>query len=85
MFRINFLINIDFFKIYKTHILGKKKILALLLEYLTKKSVNKDIDNTSTTLEIEYINGIKTLFFLSIGDEIKFFRDCTSRQDKFMP
>tara|TARA_B100000700_G_C14615677_1_gene655744 strand:- start:196 stop:306 length:111 start_codon:yes stop_codon:yes gene_type:complete len=33
--------------------LGIKKILELDLEYLTKKSVKKDIDKTSTSLESE--------------------------------
>ena len=31
----------------------------LLLEYLTKLSVKKDIDKTSNSLDNEYISGIK--------------------------
>ena len=57
-FRINFLIIVDFCRIKKTNNLGIRKILKLLREYLTKMSVNREIDKTSTTLESEYINGI---------------------------
>jgi len=48
----------NFFKIMKTHFLGINNRLKLLLEYLTKMSVNRDIDKISSTLESEYINGI---------------------------
>ncbi len=50
----------DFFKIKKTNDLGMNQILKLLLEYLTRISVIRDIDITSTNLEKEYIKGIIT-------------------------
>ena len=59
MLRKYFLITDDFLRIMKTIFLGITKKILLLLEYLTKESVNKDIDKTSTNLDNEYINGIK--------------------------
>ena len=56
--RIYFLIIDDLFKIKKINLRGCRNTLILLLEYLTKQSVNIDIDNTSTNLDIEYINGV---------------------------
>tara|TARA_B100000579_G_C22388140_1_gene646036 strand:+ start:454 stop:624 length:171 start_codon:yes stop_codon:yes gene_type:complete len=49
----------DFFKTKKINFLGNKKILTLLLEYLTKLSVKKEINKTSTNLNNEYIIGIR--------------------------
>ena len=41
----------DFFRTRKTSVLGNMSIHKLLLEYLTKMSVNIDIDKTSNNLE----------------------------------
>ena len=43
----------DFFRTKKTNFLGNKKILKLLLEYLTKESVNIEINKTSNNLDNE--------------------------------
>ena len=43
----------EFFKIKNIIFLGKKKILILLVEYLTKVSVNNDIVKTSINLDNE--------------------------------
>ena len=51
--------KLDFLKSKKINFLAIKKILTLLLEYLTKLSVNIEIMNTSRNLEIEYKKGIK--------------------------
>ena len=51
-------VKADLFKIKKTNFLGISKILELLLEYLTKISVNSEIEKTSKNLDNEYINGM---------------------------
>ena len=58
MLRKSFLRNEDFFIIKKTKVLGILKISKLLLEYLTKQSVNRATDEISNILNIEYIKGI---------------------------
>ena len=45
--RINFLVKDDFFNIKKINFLGNSKILKLVLQYLTKMSVRREIDKTS--------------------------------------
>ena len=55
--RIIFLIKADFFKIKKINDLGNRKILILLLEYLTNVSVKMEIKKTSMNLDSEYIIG----------------------------
>ena len=83
--RITFLVKEDCFKIKITNLLGSSKILKLLLEYLTKLSVKKEIDKISTNLVNEYINGIiEGLFFKNLID-INLDRESTSRQHKFNP
>ena len=69
----------------KAKFLGIKNILELDLEYLTKLSVNIDIDKTSINLENEYIRGIKEKLLLKNLRETIFARQSTSLQHKFKP
>ena len=50
---MNFLIIFDFFNIKNIKILGIKNILIFDLEYLTRLSVNNEIDNISVNLDNE--------------------------------
>ena len=50
---MNFLIIFEFFNIKNIKILGIKNILIFDLEYLTRLSVNNEIDNISVNLDNE--------------------------------
>ena len=75
----------DFVRIEKINVLGNLNMLMLLLEYLTKLSVNIEINNTSSSLDKKYKIGIIEWLFLRNGTEINFVRQSTSLQHKFNP